>query len=187
LVERERILILGATALGECIVRDIDARGGVRTVIGVLDDVRPPGEHPAADRYLGPVARLRAVLTELQPTHIVVALAERRGNTPLRVLLESYVSRHIIVEDALDFSERLTGKIPLESLTPMGVIASGRFRAAALHQVVARTTSLAAALAALVVLSPFLAIIALAIKIDSPGRCCSRSRASERTESRSRS
>jgi len=51
----------------------------------------------------------------------------------------------------------------------MGVIASGRFRAAMLQQLVARTMSLAVALAALIVLSPILAIIALAIKLDSPG------------------
>lgn len=87
----------------------------------------------------------------------------------MHALLESYVSRGVIVEDAAEFFERLTGKLPLESLTPMRVIASGKFRSSRLQHAFARTLSLLAALVALVALSPLLAVIAIAIKLDSPG------------------
>src|SRR5947208_1109820 len=87
----------------------------------------------------------------------------------MRALLESYVSDGVIVEDASEFYEHFTGKLPLESLTPMSVIASGRFWPSRLHQAFTRILSLLTALAALVALSPLLALIVMAIKLDSWG------------------
>jgi lipopolysaccharide/colanic/teichoic acid biosynthesis glycosyltransferase len=51
----------------------------------------------------------------------------------------------------------------------MCVIASGKFRPSRLQHAFARTLSLLVALVALVALSPLLAVIAIAIKLDSPG------------------
>ena len=50
------------------------------------------------------------------PSRIVVAVADRRDRLPLQSLLESRVSG-IVVEDAIEFYERLTGKIAIEALT----------------------------------------------------------------------
>lgn len=166
----ERILILGMTLLAERLIREIEGRPGCRRiVVGVLDDVALSPDHSASHLFLGHLCRLQPVVNELRPHRIVVALAERRGKTPMPALLESYVSRGVIVEDVTEFYERFTGKLALESLTPMRVIASGKFRPSRLQRAFARTLSLLAALVALVTLSPLLAVIAIAIKLDSPG------------------
>lgn len=166
----ERILILGMTPLAEQLVREIECRPGCRRiVVGVLDDVALSPTHSAGHLFLGHLCRLPAVVDELRPHRIVVALAERRGKTPMPALLESYVSRGVIVEDVTEFYERLTGKLALEAMTPMRVIASGKFRPSRLQHEFARTLSLLAAVVALVALSPLLAVIAIAIKLDSPG------------------
>ena len=166
----ERILILGMTPLAEQLVREIDRRPGCRhIVVGVLDDVVPAPDHHAGHLFLGHLCRLQAVVDELRPHRIVVSLAERRGKAPMSALLDSYVSRGVIVEDVTEFYERSTGKLALESLTPMRVIASGKFRPSRFQRAFARILSLSTALIALVALSPLLALIAIAIKLDSPG------------------
>jgi exopolysaccharide biosynthesis polyprenyl glycosylphosphotransferase len=165
----ERVLILGMTPLAEHVMREIERRPGCRySVVGVLDDATPP--NPAARRvFAGPLSGLQSTVEKLRPTRIVVALTERRGKAPMRALLESYVSDGVVVEDVTEFYERFSGKLALEWLTPMRVIASGKFQPSRLRRAFARITSLAAAAVALVVLSPLLAVIAIAIKLDSRG------------------
>ncbi len=166
----ERVLILGMTPLAEHVMREIERRPGCRhTVVGVLDDATPPASHCASGVFAGPLHRLPAVVDELRPGRIVVALSERRGKAPMRALLETYVSHGAVVEDITEFYERFTGKLALEWLTPMRVIASGKFQPSRLRRVGARAMSLLTSVAALTALSPLLAVIAIAIKLDSPG------------------
>jgi exopolysaccharide biosynthesis polyprenyl glycosylphosphotransferase len=169
----ERILILGATPFTDQLVREVESRPRSRSVIvGVLDDVRPDGARPTARLYLGPLDRLQNAVEGLRPHRIVTAFDAWRNAAPLQVLFETYVSRGVIVEEAHEFYERLTGKVPLESLTAVRVMTSGRFRQHRLHAIVARAMSFTTAALALVLLSPLLALIAVAIKLDSPGPVC---------------
>lgn len=87
----------------------------------------------------------------------------------MRALLELCVVRGVVVEDAADFFEGLSGQIALEALTPSSIIFSGKFRRSRCHELFARCLSMATAIAALIVLSPLLVLIAAAIKLDSQG------------------
>jgi exopolysaccharide biosynthesis polyprenyl glycosylphosphotransferase len=166
----ERILILGATSFSDQLVREVASRPRARTVIvGVLDDVRPESGTPTDRLYLGPLSRLQNAVEALRPHRIVTTVSAWGSTAPLQVLFDTYVSRGVIVEEAHEFYERLTGKIPLESLTAVRVMTSGRFRPTKLHALFARALSLVTAAVALVLLAPILAVIALAIKLDSPG------------------
>jgi len=166
----ERILILGATPLAEGLVRAIALqRPRRRVVVGVLDDRNPAPDCAIGPLFLGGLRRLRQVVAEAHPHRIVVAMTERRREVPASTLLESYLSRGVIIEDAAEVYERLTGEVALESLTPMSVIASGKFRPSRLYQAFARIFSVSVALVALVALAPVLVVVALAIKLDSPG------------------
>ncbi len=153
---RQRVLILGRTPLAERLVQEIDARPfSRRTVVGVVEDVSP--------------CRLRELVAELRPDVIVVAQVERRGCTPVGALLDSCVPGGVVVEDANDFYEQMTGKLAIESLRPTSILFSRRFRPSRFHRVFARALTFAAALGGLLVLSPLMALIAIAIKLDSPG------------------
>ena len=165
-----RVLILGMTPLADQLVREIAAHPACRyTVIGVLDDAPPAIEAGAGRFFAGRLSRLPAIVDELKPDLIVVAFAERRGRVPIRALVDTYVSRGVRVEEITECYERLTGKLAIEWLTPMRVIASGKFHPSPAQRRFARVLSWLVAVVALLVTSPLFALIALAIKTDSRG------------------
>jgi lipopolysaccharide/colanic/teichoic acid biosynthesis glycosyltransferase len=142
-------------------------------VVGAVADPPASAPGPVSCPVLGPCSRLAEIVDDLRPDRIVVALPERRGGTPIRALLELRVSRRVIVEDAADVYERLTGKLLIEALTPASIVFSTGFRPSRIQQAFARIVSLCAAVIGLVGLWPLLALIALAIKLDSQGRVLS--------------
>jgi len=159
----ERILFLGLTPLAEQLIDEIERRPGRRLIVGVLDDRRVIGGRHEE------VARLQTIIEKLSPHRLVVALSERRGRTPFSTLLDFCIARGVIVEDVVEYYERVSGKLAFESLAPMAVILAGGFRPPRLYQAFARASSLLAALTALIVCLPIIAVVALAIKLDSAG------------------
>jgi len=102
------------------------------------------------------------------PDRIIVALPDRRGRFPAQQLLESCMGG-TIVEDGVAAYERLTGKLAIESLTPSTLIFSKDFQKSGLAYATSRGLSLLAALVGLICFAPVFVLIALAIKLDSPG------------------
>jgi lipopolysaccharide/colanic/teichoic acid biosynthesis glycosyltransferase len=86
----------------------------------------------------------------------------------MATLLESRV-RGILVADAAEFYERLTGKMAIEELRPSALIMAKGFRNHGAAETLARVVSLVTAAVGLVLLAPVLAALALAIRLDSPG------------------
>jgi exopolysaccharide biosynthesis polyprenyl glycosylphosphotransferase len=166
---RDCTLILGTTPLARMLVDEINSRsGGPTHLAGVVDDADGTIEPAFRNLLLGPLANLAEIVDEIRPDRIVIALADRRGRLPLHDLLEARL-QGVAVEDGVHFYERLTGKIAIEALTPHDLISSPDFRKSHLDLAFGQALSLAVSLVALVVLSPLLALIALAIKIDSRG------------------
>jgi exopolysaccharide biosynthesis polyprenyl glycosylphosphotransferase len=161
-----RVLVIGGGSLAQKVVTEIEARPHLgQRVIGLVDD----GAGTAGGRVprLGTLDELARIVDEVEPRRVVVALASRRGRMPLRALLDLRL-RGILVEDGVDVYERLTGKIAIEALTPSSLIFSKAYRAR-LDLAVARILNLPLVAAALVLLGPVLALIAVAVKLDSRG------------------
>ncbi|HMD37019.1 MAG TPA: sugar transferase, partial [Vicinamibacterales bacterium] len=116
----------------------------------------------------GPLDRLAAVIEELAPDRIVIALADRRGRLPMPELLAARV-RGVVVEDGVECYERLTGKIAIEALTPGALIASRDFRKTHVDLAFGHALSLIVSITAIVLLLPLFAVIAVLIKLDSSG------------------
>lgn len=165
---QERLLLVGMP-MAEQIVQEIEARPRGRIVIGVVDDSPVSAPRSVRCPLLGPMSRLAEIIDEVRPNRVLVALGERRRRTPVRALLESCVAQGILVEDAREFYERLTGKLAVDTLTPTSIVFSKKFGPSRLQQVFARTLSVVVAVFGLVVLWPLLALIALAIRLDSAG------------------
>ena len=149
----ERVLVLGGNSLGRQVIEEIERRRDLgHAVVGVVEDSENLGR----------------IIEATRPNRIVVALAERRGRLPLYPLLESR-ARGILVEDAAETYERLTGKLALEALSPSSVIFSPDFHPSRLHLALSRALSLVASVIGLIVLAPVLSLIVLLIKLDSRG------------------
>ena len=164
----ERVLIIGATPLARQVIAAINGRSKVRHhLAGVVDDPSA-ARLPVGAPVDGPLDRLGAIIAERRPDRIVVTLADRRGRLPVRELLDARV-RGVVVEDGVEYYERLTGKMAIEALTPSNLIASRDFRKSHFDLAFAHAVSLVVSLVALVALLPLLAVIALVVALDSPG------------------
>jgi len=167
---RERILMLGMTPLAERIIRETETRAGwCGSVVGVVDDLPSQGDGATDPPLLGPIGRLSEIVDDVRPHRIVVALTERRGSTPIQALLESCLVRGIVIEEAAQYFERLSGQLAIESLTPTSIVYSGKFPPSAVHQAFARAVSWLVAAIGFVCSLPLLGLIAIAIKLDSDG------------------
>jgi exopolysaccharide biosynthesis polyprenyl glycosylphosphotransferase len=162
----ERVLIVGTTPLARKLAAEIADRVS-HVLVGVVDDATGEGE-TFGDVPAAPLSEFGAMIAERNPDRIVVALADRRGRLPVRDLIDARV-RGIAIEDGVHFYERLTGKVAIEALTPSDLFTSPDFRKTHLDLAFGHALSLVVALLALLALAPLFALIAVAIKLDSPG------------------
>ncbi len=162
------IVILGSGPMTSKLIEEVDSSDDGCHVAGLVDHERPKSGPLRLIPWLGTFDGLSEIVERVRPSRIVVALADRRGRLPLVSLLESRI-RGVVVEDALEFYEHLTGKIAIEELTPGTLILSKGFRHDGVGPVLARIISMAFAIFTLVVCAPVLALVAIAIKLDSRG------------------
>ncbi len=99
---------------------------------------------------------------------VIVALEDRRSIMPVRELLELRL-RGIKVEDATGLLEKVSGKIEVDQLYPSWLIFSEGFRLSSAFLLVRRLVSVLISLALLMIVLPLIPIIALAIRLASPG------------------
>jgi exopolysaccharide biosynthesis polyprenyl glycosylphosphotransferase len=162
------IVILGSGPMACKVIEEVDSSDDGCHIAGVIDYAKPVSDAASTVPWLGTFDGLSDIIERIRPSRIVVALEDRRGRLPLVSLLESRM-RGVIVEDALDFYEHLTGKMAIEALTPGTLILSKGFRHDGPGQLLVRAVSMSVAVLALVVLAPILVLVALAIKLDSRG------------------
>jgi exopolysaccharide biosynthesis polyprenyl glycosylphosphotransferase len=166
-ISTSRIIVLGTGPIAMMMIEDVEAIYGRRSVIVGVVDNEPPDSWLKA-RWLGPLNNLAEIVEEAQADRIVVALQDRRGQLPLESLLKTRV-RGVVVDDALEFYERATGTMAIESITPGALILAKGFRNHGAPEAIARGVSVVAAIAGLIVLAPLFAIIAVIVKLDSRG------------------
>jgi sugar transferase (PEP-CTERM system associated) len=160
----ERVLILGGGPLAAELARHIRTRPDLALrLVGVLT----PGAEAGPPR-LGSYGDVADVVRRHRPDRIVVAMPDRRGNLPVSELLACRF-RGITIEEGTRVFERFTGRLAVESLTPSTLIFGDGFGARRLPRLLMRALSLAVALVALVLTAPLIALIALAVRLESPG------------------
>ena len=134
----------------------------------MVDDAITARWFPRRYPLLAPLGNLDRIVEKVRPDRIIVAITERQRKLPAQQLLLSRV-RGILVEDGLEVYGRLTGKLAIESLTTSSLVFSKEFKKSRFHQAVGRAVSLFVSVIGLVGCAPLFALIALAIKLDSPG------------------
>ncbi len=166
---RKRVLVLGVSRAAETI-SELQINGSEPfTVVGFLGD--GPAAHdklPPGSELLGKTKDLLNIVDELQPDLVMVALPDMRGAFPAKELLECRF-RGIRVEDWPTFYEKQTEKILLTDLRPSWLIFSDGFIKTRLTQTLKRSLDVMLALIGLLLSSPLMVLIALAVKCDSIG------------------
>ncbi|MGD0283269.1 MAG: TIGR03013 family XrtA/PEP-CTERM system glycosyltransferase, partial [Dissulfurispiraceae bacterium] len=120
------------------------------------------------DLIVGNADDLMAATLQAQADLIVVALSERRGVFPLRDVLRCKMNG-IEVMDAPSFYELVNGKLMLEQITPSWIIFSSGFHRTIFFNLSKRYIDIILSTIGLLLTAPLFPIIALVIKLDSPG------------------
>jgi sugar transferase (PEP-CTERM system associated) len=105
------------------------------------------------------------IALEEEAEEIVVAVDDRRGNLPVRDLLDAKL-KGIDVIDLMEFLERETGKIRVDLVSPGWLIFSPGFRRSRMRRFAKRILDVAVSGALLIVSWPIMILIALAIKVE---------------------
>jgi exopolysaccharide biosynthesis polyprenyl glycosylphosphotransferase len=165
----ERVLILGGGPLMDSLAAElIDRRILGIQIVGQLKGF----EH--ADNRLALTSneeRLEAIVRSIkayEPDRIIVAASDSRGDLPLNALLELN-SLGVKIQDGREAYEVVTGKIPLESLGLNWLLFSIGFRVSRPLVIYKRLASIIVSVIGLILTFPLMALIALAIRLDSEG------------------
>jgi len=166
----EKIFVLGSGELCQKILNEIDGhRDSGYQVAGVISVNSAPTQVLTADI---PLFNLNEGLCDLVESQyvkkIVVAMHDRRGNLPLQELLSCKTSGITVLEGE-SFYEKLAGKILAETINPSWFIFSEGFRKSRTTRLIKRITGLILAGFGLLLTSPLILIIMVAIKLDSKG------------------
>ncbi|MHB1134958.1 MAG: sugar transferase [Chloroflexota bacterium] len=161
------VLIVGGGSLGRTIMRSFVARPDLGyEVLGFLDDERT--DDIGRFRALGPVASLPEVLAELGAQEVIVALPSASHAETARIL--HHCARHGVAFRLVpDFHDLTLDRVEVAYLHGLPLIGPREPALSGLNRLLKRGIDLAIVAAALTVLSPLLLLVALAIKIDSPG------------------
>ena len=164
-----RVLVLGTGVIGKVIASLQETGSRPFTIIGFLDDnPNAPDTIPEGHVLIGKIKDLPAIVDEMRPDLVVVAQMNRRGSFPGKALLDCRL-RGIQVEDWPTFYEKETGKILVTDLRPSWLIFSDGFVKTPRTEIIKRLVDMTLALAGLLVALPVMALVALAIKLESPG------------------
>jgi sugar transferase (PEP-CTERM system associated) len=161
----KRTLILGDGDYSNSLWTEVESRPelGLK-LVGYVSTDDHPTENNRLSR-LGSLKDLSRIIEEQKICRIVVTMRDRRGKLPVEALL-GLKTRGVTIEDAADFYEGVTGRVPLESLRLSWLLFSRGFCPSRLLLTFTRAVSAIAALLLLVISLPVLALISLAILLD---------------------
>lgn len=163
---RKQILILGRGEFAMvCWQMLLQESRMARRLIGLVDNAE---KGQAEQPLLGNFAELPELVRQYKVGMIVVCLDDRRAVLPVDLLLELKVTG-VEVVDGHRLFEKVTGRLSIDSLKPSALIFSTGFKRQAGAMVLKRIVDITIASLGLLMMAPLFLIVALFIKLDSPG------------------
>jgi sugar transferase (PEP-CTERM system associated) len=168
---RENILIVGTGEVARQVGEEVRRRQRLGFhLVGFIN--APPGKHNPPAKGVGDVlgdpAEMDRIIKKHAVDKIVVAITERRGEYPVKEMLSLRVSGCQVVEWP-GFFEKLSGRIPIDSLAPSFFIFNEGFRKSRYLLLIRRIFSAILSGVFLVLMLPVFLVVAILIKLDSPG------------------
>jgi sugar transferase (PEP-CTERM system associated) len=165
---RRRVLLLGTGQVSELIAQLATADNGYE-IIGCIEG--NSNGHPSKTsglKIVGAVDDLAWTMKMLKPDIVVAAMEERRATLPIATILECKL-QGVEVEDWPAFYEKLTTKLLVSHVRPSWLAFSDGFRQSRLNDVLKRALDLTVSAAGCLLSLPVLTVVAVLIKLDSPG------------------
>jgi sugar transferase (PEP-CTERM system associated) len=171
LAPRENILIVGTGEVARQVGAEVNRneRLGFH-LVGFISPHRK-NENDSTGNHgdvLGNHLEMQEIIRKHDVSKVVVAITERRGEYPVKEMLNLRVSGCPILEWP-GFFEKISGRIPIDSLAPSFFIFNEGFRKSRFLLWLRRVVSVVIAGMALLLLSPLFIVVAIVIKLDSPG------------------
>ena len=163
----EKIMILGTGPLAQVMERTILLSTQNFAFAGFI---QPQSGMPtvAPSSIVGTVDQIEEVLSREKVDKLVVSLTEKRGLLPVKSLLTCKL-RGVEVLDSPSFYETMTGKLLIEDIQPSWFIYSNGFRFTSARRAWKRAMDILFASVGILLVVPFVPVIALLIKLSSPG------------------
>jgi sugar transferase (PEP-CTERM system associated) len=166
----KNVAILGTGPLAQEVARELTRRTDLNMQLeGFVGGAEgPEGERIFGFPVLGTVADMEKIVAGRRISEIVVALEDRRGVLPVRELVSLKV-RGVRVDEASSALSALTGRVMLRTLKPSWFVFSDGFHRSKWNDWAKRTLDLTFGVIGLAMALPFVALIAIAVKLDSKG------------------
>jgi sugar transferase (PEP-CTERM system associated) len=168
---RQNLLILGTGELARDLARELSRRPdlGVQLEGFVAESpAQYTGEHLFGRPVVGLVGDVETIVANASISRIIVAIEDRRGALPIRDLVRLRV-RGIRIEEAHTVLSALTGRVWLRSVKPSWFIFSDGFTSSRMTAAMKRFLDLVLATIGLILWSPIMALVAIAVRLDSRG------------------
>jgi sugar transferase (PEP-CTERM system associated) len=176
---KQNLLILGTREMALNVARELKARDDLNVSLVGFIEARPGDSGLAKTLFghpvIGSADDLEKLAQEYSVARIIVAMEDRRGKMPVRELVRLRV-QGVRVEDAHSTMSSLTGRIWLESIHPSWFVFSDGFHRSRLNLAVKRALDLSFAIFGLAISLPVMAMVAMAVKLDSKGPAIFRQR-----------
>ena len=162
----EKFLFLGTSAALRAVAIRLAERPELgSTVIGYVNPAPAPA-FPCP--WLGTMEELPHIVKEFRPARIVVGLSESRGRLPIQQLLDLRFSG-IGIEEAPTTFESVFGRVSIQDLRPSQLIFANEMGPRRWMVQLRDAYSVILGLVGMLVTLPIMAIVAVAVKLSSPG------------------
>ena len=167
----ERLLLVGTSESAVRLARELYDRRrdlGVE-IVGFIDpDPTRVGAPVINPGVIGTVEDIPAIVRARAVDQVVVSLSDARGRLPMDKLLEMKIDGVRFAHLATVY-EKYTGKIAVENLRPSWLIFSDGFRKGRVQDLTKRVLDVSFASIGLVLASPIMLLVALAVRLSSRG------------------
>ncbi|HME10525.1 MAG TPA: sugar transferase [Bryobacteraceae bacterium] len=165
----ERLLFLGSSSASREIAAYLaDHPESGLSCAGYVDDLDEPGTELPGCKVIGPVANLTSIVNEIKPDRIVVGMAERRERLPMEELLRLRFSG-IHIQEVQSTYESTFGRVCIREIRPSQLIFTSELGPNPKQVTFQTAYSLLLALVGAVIFSPVMLLVALAVRVSSPG------------------
>jgi sugar transferase (PEP-CTERM system associated) len=168
---RENILVVGTGQVAREVAQEVKKNRRLGFHLVGFIATHPENGNPSLKgigEVLGDPARMDQIIERYNVRKVVVAITERRGEYPVKEMLSLRVNGNQVLEWP-GFFEKLSGRIPIDTLAPSFFIFNEGFRKSRFLLFLRRIVSAIVAAISLIVLLPLFLVVAILIKLDSPG------------------